>query len=291
MKFMKIRSAFNPTLLALLVMVSSWSCSALRYLDEAQDAFSRGAEIENQANLTSAGASAVIVPTSTYYQQALESVEKALGNETALSSVDLLGSAYILKGLCQWKTGHFEEAKETAEKARKTFEGYAARGIYQDRDYALSYALAGLVEIDMIHADFNKMLRSDTVTVAGLKNYYESSICNECSLAAFNDSRLGRALLLIENAIDKAPNLPELEAYFIQCQLTGLKLWVDMLGGMRKIAEQEEVELGPYNRRQMKSFNRERDLRLPELQGKVDDSIFSMWNRVLGGRPRPPRNG
>ena len=117
--------AVRAVLLAGMLLASS-GC-AERYLQNAQDSFSKGAAIENQAVLgDSAGAADRTVPgpppapmtggAVIYYADARDNVRKALAKErAALDKQELTGSALALQALVNWRLDDLQGSRDGGE--------------------------------------------------------------------------------------------------------------------------------------------------------------------------------
>jgi hypothetical protein len=147
--------------IGILLFVVGASCAEVNRLREAQEAFSRAAEVENRERLADAPASgfgeaADVASARAGYAAALielEALEKDSRAQASLEADGLWGTALALKALCEWRLGLHDRALASAA-------GAAASGeTLGPRDRAMMAALPGLVMTDQLFAKLDRKRR------------------------------------------------------------------------------------------------------------------------------------
>ena len=147
---------------ALLWCVVVAGCAEVNRLREAQDAFSRAAELENRARFeyrSDAGGFTGAAETTAAragYGAALLELEQLSGDSRAKASLQadgLWGTALALRALCEWRLGLHDRALASAEEAA------AAGDPLGPRDRTMMAALPGLVMTDQLFAKLDRKRR------------------------------------------------------------------------------------------------------------------------------------
>jgi len=146
--------------IAILGLVALSACADVNRLRDAQEAFSRAAEIENRQRLAdravSGGFDEAAESTSARaaYGAALLELEAIDGKgKAALEADQLWGTALALRALCEWRLGLHDRAVASAGEAAKTGDALGTR------DRAMMAALPGLVMADQLFAKTERKRR------------------------------------------------------------------------------------------------------------------------------------
>ncbi|MCB9051469.1 MAG: hypothetical protein H6556_18720 [Lewinellaceae bacterium] len=197
------------------------SCGHLIHLDRAQNSFNRGAALENQLRFSPQ--TDISASPSTHYTLAYAELDKALNNKKGLSADNVLGTAYTIKALCEWKLGLYGKAEKSASDALDELEKMEKGGIRLPRDKALMKALPALMEIGRMKDTLYAFHRSAPSFEAGKAHCLEFIYDPDPDKMA----RLEKAIWKIADVQSSVASNEELSAYFIMSQLAGLKTWSD----------------------------------------------------------------
>jgi len=136
------------------------ACADVNRLREAQEAFSRAAEIENRQRLADRAVSggfdeaAETTSARAAYGAALLELEAIdSGGKASLEADQLWGTALALRALCEWRLGLHDRAVASAAEAAKTGDALGTR------DRAMMAALPGLVMADQLFAKTERKRR------------------------------------------------------------------------------------------------------------------------------------
>jgi hypothetical protein len=148
---------------AVWILLLAAGCAEVNRLREAQEAFSRAAEIENRVRLADPGTvssgfeeAADATSARAGYGAALlelEELEKDSRAKASLEADQLWGTAMALKALCEWRLGLHDRALASAAEAT------ASSGELGPRDRAMMAALPGLVMSDQLFARLDRKRR------------------------------------------------------------------------------------------------------------------------------------
>ena len=223
-------------LLAPALMTLS-SCGHLLHLDRAQNNFSRGAELENQLKFDPQAN--ISASPSMYYTLAYAELGKALNHKKRLSADNVLGTAYTVKALCEWKLKLYERAEGSADAALEELKEVYKTGIRLPRDKALMEALPHLMEIEKVKDSLYAFHQAPLPFEAG-KGHYLHFIYDP---AANKMARLEKAISEISKVQASVAGNEEVSAYFVMAQLAALKTWSDALDDLLTcIAEDASLE-------------------------------------------------
>ena len=267
------------------------SCSHLQYLDAAKESFNQGASLENEIRFaTTANPS---ISPAYYYNRAYASVNEALkGNrDKKLMEDHLLGHAYSLKALCEWKLGDYDEAITTGNLAKSRFIALSDQGIELPRDIILMKSLPAIITIDTVAKEFFgfRQSRLSTNFDKSLKFYKDYIFSSSLS----SSGALQEAIRDIETLKPEASNNPELYAYLVMVQLSALKTWNACLSMLfeKSIADLSVQEQMRIRREVLDEKQEYLNLRKTELlneleralgeEGTPKDKVLAYWNAVL----------
>ena len=135
-------------LLILAIFLLSGCVSHVKDLRDAQDQFNMAASLENQMKLDPRNIDASAVGSITAsYRLSLTMISNLLDkNKGDLEKDNLLGVAYTLKALTEWRLGDYTSARTTAASGKQLPEGSLF-----PRDRALLEALPGLIKNDQAY--------------------------------------------------------------------------------------------------------------------------------------------
>ncbi|RMG81073.1 MAG: hypothetical protein D6714_13570 [Bacteroidetes bacterium] len=256
------------------------SCAHLTSLDRAQDAFSKGADLENKAlfGQTAAGPAS----PETYYTLAYGEVKNALRSKGKLARVGVLGSAWSLKALCEWKLKDYEAARKSAKVAKENLLTGPGRPELR-RDYAVMEALDGLIGIERANDDLYVFFREKNPSAEEAKSKYNQLIFSENEPA-----QLQRAMDELETVYSRVANKHEVRIYLKSAQLAGLKVWSDALDLVRRKMQSERTFSGTNSDWFDTEESRFLDKKAQYLKdlgnllpGKKEHPLYDYWNKLL----------
>ena len=273
-------------LLVIISILYCTSCSSLKWVDRAQDAFSKGAEIENNSFFS--GEDFTYVSPTAQYTIAYNHINKALSGGN-LKKDYLLGSAYTIKALCEWKLGRYDLARGSAGNAIREFDDYEKDKVFMTRDKAVMKALNGLIDIDQVsdtlYQVYNKIGDSSEEVFAFYKTFIHDQVEN-------NNTKLESGIQIIEDTKGTVALGHEIQVYFILSQLSALKVWSDGINLLEnsldvdtQISESEKNTIQDFVGREWDTFEKNKTFYLeklaPKLPGGVDNSIYQFWEDLM----------
>ncbi len=271
----------------LITLVVLGGCVTLNQLDQAQDSFNKGAELENLSTFTSE--SFTNLSPDAYYNLAYSKVKAALKKEAQLMSDTLLGNAYTIKALCEWKLKRYNQARASSVKALRQFQIYEAAGIYMHRDKAVMRALGGLIEIDQVNDTLYQHFSSQAVDPMEAKTFFTQFVHD---LKEEKVSNIESALQTIEKAKNGVRPTHQVQVYFILCQLSALKVWSDGFNFLKNSLDTAE-DLSTEERKNLRDFifaerdayKMKKEKYLQSLASKLprgeSNRIYRFWSELL----------
>jgi hypothetical protein len=266
------------------------SCAHLTHLDAAQDSFNEGATLDNEMRF-STSTSPTISPAF-HYNRAYVSVNKALkgGGDKKLEKDQLLGHAFSVKALCEWKLGQYDLAVQSCNQAKGQFLTLSKKGIKMPRDLILMKALPSIIAIDTIAQSYFAFRNSWEAThFDKCLAFYQSHIFAQEGQPAL----LQHALDQLEELKKEATNNAELYAYLVMVQLSGLKTWNGCLSlifekGISKLSISEQIRIKEETLNEKQAFfNTRRQELLEELEntlageGELKDKLIDYWKGIM----------
>lgn len=149
MKFSKMKKVLQFSLLLGFVLLTS--CTAANNIATAQDYFNKAAEAENSLKFSGKESSNELVGLSnirTNYSLANKFIKDALQDSSSLKSDKLLGVAYSIKAISEWRLGSYDDALTSSDLAKNELESETS---VPGRDLAVMTALPGLIRIDQAY--------------------------------------------------------------------------------------------------------------------------------------------
>lgn len=210
--------------LALLSTISvlagcAGSLSHVRTLRQIQNQFNEAASLENQLRTDPLSADPTMLLSSqpnASYRLVLEEVTKLLEeNSHALQADNLLGTAYTIKALSEWRLGEYDAA------VRTTGAVSAADIQLFPRDRALITSLRGLIKNDQA---FSHMTKKD-YAYKDVKTLLDQSVAD------------------INQGLAEVPEGNSVQTYLVVARLASLKNWLDLFGDPKTYATEVPVNL------------------------------------------------
>lgn len=278
-----------PLMLVCFFFLFFSSCAHLVHLDRAQNAFNRGAEMENRIRFFSESG-APFSPT-LLYNQAYAEVQKSLKQEDKLKSEHVLGNAYCIQALCEWKLKRYDEAEKSAEKALNAFLDLEEQHhIQMPRDKVIMETLPLIIQLEKIWAAAQLFHQPDNNTFESGKTHYLTYIHDS---DANKEASLEQLLAQLEKHKQAQQYNEELFNYLLLVQLTALKNWsntLDMIraaitedASLRDRAREDAVQF--LFKQKEEDFKKEKNRLLEELAKTIptgkEHPIYQFWNKVM----------
>lgn len=251
-------------LTSILALLFLTACAGFKDLQLAQDHFSKAATLELQNQFNPQNIS--LNHPDNWYQLAYSSVKKALQNTASLEKDSLLGMAYSLKALCEWKLHKYELAEISRNAALNRIHT-------PNRNYALMTALPDLIAIDITAADFKQTFPSIHPKGDQIILFFERHFPK------------GHQWPHIKSAIQQIQSEKATLIYLIQVQLSGLKGWSDALDGLKQYMDAGNsypAVLREIFAHQYQQYLEEKALAIDVL--KADASLrdlYAYWSTLL----------
>lgn len=282
-----MKKYFHLLLASTLLLLSS--CAHLMHLDRAQSTFNQGAELENKLKFSPQ--SEVAASPESFYAMAYAEVKNALKQEGQLKEDQLLGNAYTIKALCEWKLKKYDDAVKTADDAVGTFLQMESKGIRMPRDKAVMEALPFIIQIDKSREHFLDLPPPEKSSFADAQSHYLAVIADPDSLD--KAGTLIHAINKLENARQNVKHNYELSTYFLLTELAALKAWSDCNGYLSDCIAKGKAFSNTDERKkavkfftdQDKAFVTKKDSLLIDL-GKIlpdgeENVLYKYWKIVM----------
>jgi hypothetical protein len=261
---------------------------AMRHLDLAQQAFNEGATIENQQRFSPQ--SDVFVSPTLSYASAYRYIGKAVKKRSTLQKHNLLGNAFALQALCEWKLNDYESAKRSARRALQALKSLESRqGIRMSRDETLMKALPDILVLDQVRSDLFAF-HMGLVNFEAAKQQYQEQIFNKTDGASAN---LEAALYNLQQLEPAAGVSAEMETYLVLVQLAGLKTWAKGIDFLRESITEDRSLTAESRRIATDFFLQERQQYLAPrkavllaelsalLPGGTGHELYRFWDSAL----------
>jgi hypothetical protein len=257
-------------LLCLAVILQFGACgvSHIQTLREAEQTFSRAAELDNRERLDGTAAMAVAGGAASAYSVAEKMVrDLILSKSSELRQDNLLCTAYLIEAMSLWRLGEQDAAVHVAEQGKDC--APAASSDTVPRDRALLYAVPALVRIDQANA----LALNDT---AGDREFDREK------------TEIVRALAILEEAETMvAPDHP-VRGYLMSSRLAALRVWQVAISRERIVDPRRGQELVAFNEQAKKTWLAYRYFMKCHLDREGDPSV-EKWRVLLGlETPRQP---
>jgi len=249
----------------LMLLFLAYGCASISHvtaLRNAQDEFNAAAALENQSKLDPLSADATILlngQSNASYRLVLNEVTKLIETQgQALQADNLLGTAYSLKALSEWRLREYEAAMRTTNEVEH------ANVELLPRDKAIIAALGGLIKNDQA---FAHMTLKD-------KSYKELKTLLSESVADINQGQ------------SQAPEGNGIHTYLSMAKLASLKNWLDLFNKPNDFATEVPTGLNKLNEQSewcrsaqpaWESFVRQMD----GLGTKESEATLAWWKKRL----------
>ncbi len=272
--------------LPLVAMLTS--CSHLIHLDRAQNAFSEGAQLENNTQFNTSAASAN--SPGHFYSIAYSEIQEALKGDSKLKRDTVLASAYAIKALSEWKLKRYGAARLSRSLALAELEDYEKNGIRQPRDKAVMTALEGLIQIDEVNDELYPYFDQQDPAPDQAREFYLSRVASN---QEGTQGKIERALGIIESAKALASANRETQVYLTLAQLAGMKTWSDAFDRYKNILDTDQSlsnadkqERNEEMRRSFfKKYEEEKDRHMKNLSDNLpnagNDPVYNYWKFLL----------
>lgn len=238
--------------IALLSLQAACFVPHAQMVRDAQDAFSKGAELDNRAKL---GIGEDLPGADPYYSTAYGLIQQALRkSEAKLISDDLYGTAMTIKALAAWQLGDLETAKKTASAVVKLATGSSDSTKVWPRDHAVCLALKGLISIDVL-----------AVAVANVKTADELQSLVFKEVDGINSS--------IKNAAVELPEAHPLRLYLTQARAE-----------LARVVHRGIANVFPRGQHKTAQADKYRSLRqevLDEMEAQLESDLFVLMNGAI----------
>ena len=254
MNLKKYRIALVGGLLFIQALFTS--CVTVNKIADAQDYFNKAAEAENSTKFSGSASGAELVQINnirTNYALAYKFVNDALSTDkSGLASDKLLGTAYSIKAICEWKLADFTNAVNSSKLALDSLKSETnAPG----RDMAVMTALPGLIKIDQAYAKI----------MAGTSSYSD--------LVKLLDSAMDD----LENASGVVDKKHPVQVYLAMSKLTALR---NMQVGIEKLLKSGSSEERASARNNLRPIIKKELNTLSSLLG--NDAQLVYWKNLFG---------
>ena len=288
-----IKGFSHKLLLLISLCVFMVNCAHIRHLDQAQDAFSKGAEIENAIKFSKEVDPFLGVSSTSYYNLAYAEVKEALKNAGKLRSDTLLANAYTLQALCEWKLKRYHQAQISANNALSEIKRYESYNIFLERDKSLMFAMPGLIAVDLVNDQLNALLNDPDATLHDIKSFYQKQV-HQITDNDDHNAKLQKALQELEEAKTTDRTSHALRLYLIQCQLAGMKVWSDaftvLFRASRDDAEatmEEKMAMRTFIQEERAHFEESKQMYLAQLAKRLklrtppNHPVYNYWNNLM----------
>lgn len=244
--------------------------------------------MELSQTFTSVEALTSLSPSS-YYNIAYAEVKEALKKSGKLEQDSLMGNAYTLQALCEWKLKRYNQAVISSRKAIGYFDTYEKAGLFMPRDKAVMKALTGLVEIDRVNDTIFSHFSKAQISLADAKDFYLKFVHHPDEAVKAN---LESAVNTIEKAKEEAKTGHEVQVYFLLCQLSAHKVWSDSYNFLKNALKSDEetpaavkLPILDFLDEEEKIYLAKKSEYLELLAKKLprgkEDSVYGYWEKIL----------
>lgn len=281
------------TFLIALCLLLLQSCAHLTRLESAQDAFNKGAEMDNLSKFSENPPEAT---AATYYGLARVQVSRALEQRGKLERDGVLANALTIKALSEWKLQHYPEASASAKAALSSMSDRPDDPT-PTRDKAIMLAMDDLIAIDMANDSIHSVLADTNQTISSIKNSYFRLVHAK---QGTSNAKIEGAVAGLENIRESVGPQHDVQLYFTLCQMAALKGWSDGLHYVKQYHDAKK-NLTSEEKRDLRSwYDAERrifretimgsdtnvgylDVLATRLPNGKESSVYKYWLMLLGG--------
>jgi len=233
----------------------------IRTLREAEEAFSRAAELENRERLNPDASLASLGESAASYRVAAQMVNDLVATQREqLRRDNLLCTAYLVQAMSLWRLGEHDAAYEVATQGRDC----APPGPTADttpRDRAVLHAIPALVRIDQANA----LAVNQTV-----------------SEAEFDKAKteIDRAVRILEEAERQASRDHPVRGYLMISKMAALRVWQVAITREKLVDPKRREQLAAFNQQAMKTWLEYRHFMTCQLDRPADPSVED-WRKLF----------
>jgi hypothetical protein len=257
------RRTIAALLLCLAVSLQFAACgvSHIQTLREAEQAFSRAAEMDNRERLDGTAPMAAAGGAVSGYRVAEGMASELIANKSGdLRQDNLLCTAYLIEAMSLWRLGEEDAAVHAAEQGKDC--APAASRDTVPRDRALLHAVPALVRIDQANA----LALNDT---AGDREFDREK------------TEIVRALAILEEAEAMVPPDHPVQGYLMNSRLAALRVWQVAITRERLVDPRRNQELVACNEQAKRTWISYRYIMKCHLLREGDPSV-ERWRLLLG---------
>lgn len=226
----------------LIIFVSS--CGHLNKLDLAQRNFNQAATIENNAQLLQ---QPIAISPEAYYKMAYVAIQESLKKRSKLEEDGLIGNAYALQALCEWKLGKYGLASSDAKIALTYLVDRNNPNALLTRDAAVMKSMDALINLELLStAVFDSLHRKEAIDLETFERFFATQLWGKEG----DKGGLQKSFESINEVLTQVPRKHEVRNYLVMSLLTGLKSWGDALHYLRNNRKKSDAE----NKEAMKAF-------------------------------------
>lgn len=269
----------------LLLFIFLSSCAHLNKLDLAQRSFSEGAMIENNAQLLQ---QTTAVSPEAYYKIAYVSVQESLKKSSKLREDGLLGNAYALQALCEWKLGKYAAASNNAKVSLNYLIDSNNPDAPLTRDAAVMKSMDALINLEQLSTlVFDSLNQEEAIDLATFEQFFDTQLWGD---GAEEKGKLRQSYEAINSVLDQVPRKHEVRNYLVMSMLTGMKSWGDALhylnNNRKKLDGAEKDAMKAYYNQEKAIFENSRTVLLKRFSRLLpegeDSQVYKYWAYMLG---------
>lgn len=264
------RRMVATVLLCLVVILQFAACgvSHIQTLREAEQTFSRAAELDNRERLDGTTAMAVAGGAASGYRVAEKMVRDLILNSSSeLKEDNLLCTAYLIEAMSLWRLGEEDAAVRVAEQGKDCAQAASRDTVPRDR--ALLYAVPAFVRVDQANA----LASNDT---ASDRDFDRAK------------TEIVRALAILEEAEAMVSPDHQIRGYLVSSRLAALRVWQVAITREKLVDPRRAQELVAVNEQAKKTWIAYRYFMKCHLDREGDPSV-EKWRVLLGlETPRQP---
>jgi hypothetical protein len=288
-----------------LLLLGLTSCDTLKQYEQAMSAFNSAAAADNFADLGAAipkeftgmntlfpGGQPIDDPQSAY-ERSLELLNTALAKPQALREGNLLGSAFVLRGLSNWQLENFAAARADAAEARILFRESDPND--NPRDYPLAYALDDLANLDSIRGQYVALVEdapAEDAAAAQAEYYAQLKAFYQQHATATGDDALSwaQSLANLDRTIEQQTRDEATTRYLRNVQMTALRNWAGALDELRSAGQRGGVfransAEADWFTAESGAFRKRRDAALEKLAASVsggeNSEVYKFWRDII----------
>ena len=237
-------------LFSLILLLTS--CGHLKQLDVAQRNFSQAATIENNAALLQ---QPTAVSPESYYKLAYVAVQESLKRRGKLEEDGLVGNAYALQALCEWKLGKYAKASNHAKIALTYLIDKDEPNSLLTRDAAVMKSMDALIGLEQLEKIvFDSLQHEEPIDLVVFQRFFATQLWG----SEESKGKIRQSFESINSVLEQVPRKHEVNNYLVMSMLAGMKNWSDALhylnNNSKKISGEERTAMKAYYQQQKELF-------------------------------------